>query len=383
MTTTETLGEVLEIRKGKKAAAVVDSEVAGSFPYIQINEVRGVKPSKFAIDSKPVLATENDLCIVWVGANAGMIGYGVNGAVGSTIARMRVKNPREWDTRFLGRLLEGKFSQLNQEAQGRGATIPHVDKARLEAIELPKKPLSQQRRIAAILDKAEAVRRKREQVLALAEDFLKSAFLEMFGRPGRPKQTLTVRQLGQLCDLFTGNSLPVGEPYLGHGHGLLLLKVGDLSLPGNDHIIVNARKWVPAMGRTGTAVVAPKEAIVFPKRGRAIATNRKRILGRPCILDPNVMAAAPKTGAPISYPYLRVWFELLDLTSVSNGSTVPQLNKGDLRPLEIPIPSNDDLLRFDRLFHGISKLLKMLLSDLNSAEILFSALYQRAFSGEL
>jgi type I restriction enzyme S subunit len=78
-----------------------------------------------------------------------------------------------------------------------------------------------------------------------------------------------------------------------------------------------------------------------------------------------------------------VWFELLDLTSVSNGSTVPQLNKGDLRPLEIPIPSNDDLLRFDGLFHGISKLLKMLLSDLNSAEILFSALYQRAFSGEL
>jgi type I restriction enzyme S subunit len=146
---------------------------------------------------------------------------------------------------------------------------------------------------------------------------------------------------------------------------------------------MNARKWVPARGRTGTAVVAPKEAIVFAKRGRSIATNRKRILGRPCILDPNLMAAAPKIGAPISYPYLRVWFELLDLTSVSNGSTVPQLNKGDLHPLEMPIPSDGDLLKFDGLFHGVSKLLKMLFSDLNSAETLFSALYQRAFSGEL
>jgi hypothetical protein len=49
----------------------------------------------------------------------------------------------------------------------------------------------------------------------------------------------------------------------------------------------------------------------------------------------------------------------------------------------MPIPSDGDLLKFDGLFHGVSKLLKMLFSDLNSAETLFSALYQRAFSGEL
>ena len=41
MTQTMKLGDVLEIRKGKKAASVSDSPIAGSFPYIQIDEVVG------------------------------------------------------------------------------------------------------------------------------------------------------------------------------------------------------------------------------------------------------------------------------------------------------------------------------------------------------
>jgi type I restriction enzyme S subunit len=383
MMTTKTLGEVLEIRKGKKAASVSDNHVAGSFPYIQIDEVRGVKPTKFAIDPKPVLATEKDLCIVWDGANAGTVGYGVSGAVGSTVARMRLKNPREWDTRFLGRLLEGKFTQLNQEAQGRGATIPHVDKARLEAIEFPKIPPDEQRRIATILDKADAIRRKREQALSLADDFLKSVFTEMFGRPKQPNPALKTRPLGEICDLFAGNSLPDGEPYSEQDGGHLLLKVGDLNLPGNEQTVMSAREWLSDRAKTGAAIVAPKDAIVFPKRGGAIATNKKRVLGRPCILDPNLMAVAPKKQSPVSYPYLRVWFEMLDLASISNGSTVPQLNKGDLYPLEMPVPDKEELYSFDRRFHGVNKAYARHADDLLSAEALFSSLSQRAFRGEL
>lgn len=44
-------------------------------------------------------------------------------------------------------------------------------------------PLAEQKRIAAILDKADAIRKKRQQAIALTEDFLRSAFLEMFGDP--------------------------------------------------------------------------------------------------------------------------------------------------------------------------------------------------------
>ena len=41
----------------------------------------------------------------------------------------------------------------------------------------------EQKRIAAILDKADAIRKKRQQAIELADQFLKSVFLDMFGDP--------------------------------------------------------------------------------------------------------------------------------------------------------------------------------------------------------
>jgi type I restriction enzyme, S subunit len=114
-----------------------------------------------------------------------------------------------------------------------------------------------------------------------------------------------------------------------------------------------------------------------------LGKGNERVLGRSCILDPNLMAVAPKPDSPVSYPYLRVWFELLDLASISNGSTVPQLNKGDLYPLEMPIPDKETLFAFDQLFHGVNRVRAKHADDLMSAEALFSSLSQRAFRGEL
>jgi type I restriction enzyme, S subunit len=304
-----------------------------------------------------------------------------NGSFGAFCAVVRPKTGK-CNPRYLFHYLQTpEFREWTRNSSGVG--IKNIRKSELDAYEVPFPSLDEQRQIAEILDKSVAIRRKRAQALALADDFLKSVFVEMFGRPTHPNRALVVRPLGEMCRLFAGNSLPAGESYVGQQDGLLLLKVGDLNLPGNDQVVTSAREWVPEKARTGAAIVAPKDAIVFPKRGGAIATNKKRVLGRPCILDPNLMAVAPKNDAPISYPYLRTWFELVDLASISNGSTVPQLNKGDLAPLEISIPASDDLIRFNSIFDRSSNLREKQADDLRSADALFSALSQRAFRGEL
>ncbi|EFC4774410.1 restriction endonuclease subunit S, partial [Escherichia coli] len=59
-------------------------------------------------------------------------------------------------------------------------TIPALRKSMLENIQIPLPPLSEQKRIAAILDKADGIRQKREQAIKLADDFLRATFLEMF-----------------------------------------------------------------------------------------------------------------------------------------------------------------------------------------------------------
>jgi len=69
------------------------------------------------------------------------------------------------------------------DAQSSGTTFSEVSRKGMERIKIPLPPLPEQRRIAAILDKADAIRRKRQQTLDLADQFLRSAFLDMFGDP--------------------------------------------------------------------------------------------------------------------------------------------------------------------------------------------------------
>lgn len=86
-------------------------------------------------------------------------------------------------------------------------------------IYLPK--LAKQRRIAAILDKADAIRRKRCRAIELTDQFLKSAFLEMFGDPVTNPKGYETKQLSEISDIQGGlqvtskrEGLPIKLPYL-------------------------------------------------------------------------------------------------------------------------------------------------------------------------
>ena len=69
---------------------------------------------------------------------------------------------------------------------------------------IPLPPLPEQRRIAAILDKANAIRRKRQQTLDLADQFLRSAFLDMFGDPVTNSKAWPVKKLGEFAQIRSG-----------------------------------------------------------------------------------------------------------------------------------------------------------------------------------
>ena len=79
-------------------------------------------------------------------------------------------------------------------------------------LRIPLPAIDEQRRIAAILDKADAIRRKRQQALALADDFLKSVFLEMFGDPENDTRRPTTTSQELLQAIGTTVSIAVIAP---------------------------------------------------------------------------------------------------------------------------------------------------------------------------
>ena len=122
------------------------------------------------------------------------------------------------DKGFLYHLLG--FLTARVKSESHGASMLHMTKARMEALEIPLRPLEEQRRIAAILDKASALKQQSLKALAQVES-LGIARLEQLLI--KNQESLTPRRLEELCAtgapitygiLQPGPDLDQGIPYV-------------------------------------------------------------------------------------------------------------------------------------------------------------------------
>ena len=113
-------------------------------------------------------------------------------------------------------------------------------------------------------------------------------------------------------------------------------KVGDMNLPGNERAMQHSRAYLSMNKAKALGLrVFPAGTIVFPKRGGAIATNKKRELAVSSCLDLNIMAMSPVGDVGT---WLWWWLQSVDLAVLADGSNVPQINNQDILPLLLPLP---------------------------------------------
>lgn len=90
---------------------------------------------------------------------------------------------RKLDRRYLFHYLRTAPIVALATTRSEGANLPRLSPRHLLEFPVPVPSILEQKRIAAILDKADAIRRKRQESLRLADEFLRSVFLDMFGDP--------------------------------------------------------------------------------------------------------------------------------------------------------------------------------------------------------
>ena len=174
------LGEVIFLRKGKKADVIAE-KTEQSKRYIQIDDLRNNDNLKFTESNEMTEVTPDDVLIAWDGANAGTVGYGLTGAIGSTITALK-KNKTYSDkilSEYLGVFLESKSQLLRDRATG--ATIPHLSKDVLFGLQLKILPKVEQEIVVLTLNKIKKLIVKRQIQLQKLNDLVKSRFHEMFG----------------------------------------------------------------------------------------------------------------------------------------------------------------------------------------------------------
>ena len=190
-------------------------------------------------------------------------------------------------------------------------------------------PMEVQEQIVAELDKINELIEQNRELLRHLDALAQSIFYDTFGDPITNPKGWKMVTIEDVCTLKSGdssaNKLPFGKtPYV---------KVGDMNLPENKTYIQTSSNFVNTEGKN--KLLFPIGTTIFPKRGGAILTNKKRLTKTEICCDLNIMGAIPKN---INSEYLFFYFILKDFSELVDGSTVPQINNGDIYPLKIQLP---------------------------------------------
>ncbi|WP_434515949.1 restriction endonuclease subunit S [Dechloromonas sp. ARDL1] len=113
---------------------------------------------------------------------------------------IRVRPKESVEPKFIAHFFQTSdyWGQITKGA--RGAAQPGVNATTLKALEIPLPPLHEQRRIAAILDQADALRAKRREALAQLDSLTQSIFVELFGDPVANPKGWVVQPLLELSE---------------------------------------------------------------------------------------------------------------------------------------------------------------------------------------
>ncbi len=279
-------------------------------------------------------------------------------------------------------LLGDRFhAQLMQTVSGVGGSLLRARPSYVADIEIPLPPLPEQRRIAAILDKADALRAKRRRALERLDELTQSIFLDFYLSKSHSVQTT---KLSELCErnapitygiLQPGPNLPAGVPYVRPSE----IHNGSIDLPAIRRTSPEiAKKYAKSVIRSGdlliTIVGTIGKVAVVPEEldGGNITQSSARIRVDSSKADPTFVAT-----------FLRSHLAHREYDRHRLGVAVERLNLHHVRDLEIGLPPLRSQRDFSNRLRQLGGIRDHQRSTVVNLDGLFAALQQSAFRGDL
>jgi type I restriction enzyme S subunit len=258
--------------------------------------------------------------------------------------------------------------------------MPNLNTGILRALPVRLPPLSEQRRIADVLDRAEALRAKRRAALAELDGLAQSIFIEMFGPPTRIMSSWPTQSLGTLLRFLTSGSRGWAEYYSETGD--LFLRIQNVK---NDELSLNEVAFVkpPDTAEANRTKVNAGDVLL------SITAD----IGRTAVV-PNAIEKAfiSQHLALLRTDGISPRFLSAYLSSESGQEQIFKRNKqgvkaglnfDDIRSFIIPLPPNNLQQEFARRVAVVEKLKAVQRASLAELDALFASLQDRAFRGAL
>ena len=236
----------------------------------------------------------------------------------------------------------------------------------LKELKIPLPPLDQQKKIASILDAADAYRQKTKVLIAKYDELTQSLFLDMFGDPvtnpkGWSQQTfdkVATNKNSLRVPIKQGDRENMQGPYPYYGATGIVDYIDDFKFDGEYMLIAE----------DGKNLVNRKKPIAWIAKGQFWVNNHSHVV------EYNGLA---------NLTFLSYQLNGTDISQYVTGIDQFKMNKNNLNRIPVPIPPTDLQEKFAERVQAIEAQKTQAQESLDKAKELFNSLLQKAFKGEL
>jgi type I restriction enzyme S subunit len=354
------------------------------------DDIKFITEKKFQ-DLKRSAVYPNDILLAKTGATIGKVCLVPReikeGLIASSCAKISIDEQKA-SPALISYFLNTNYCYKQIIGKSVGSTRSTINLENIKRIKVPDIPLSIQRKIASILEKAESVKGKRKEANRLTDEFLKSAFLEMFGDPVRNTKGWKICEVEDIAanEKHSIKAGPFGsslkkEYYVKKGYKIYGqeqvikddLTFGDYYISEEKYKTLASNKikegdiLISLVGTFGKISVVPKKF-------------------EPGIINPRLMKITlnQKMMIPILFKFLLVSEGIrARIENYSHGGTMGIVNVGIMKKIKIPVPPIPLQQKFANLVQKVEKLKEKQRESENELNNLFNSLMQKAFRGEL
>ena len=294
-------------------------------------------------------------------------------------------NPDRVDPRYLYRWFSSTEVQTVVRSFGQQTTnISNLNQNLCLAMRLSLPPLDEQHRIAAILDKADALRQKRKSAIALLDSLTQSIFLEMFGDPESNPLGWPTVSLGDLIKDGPTNGLyrPASE----YGSGTPIVRIDAFY----DGVItgLSSLKRLRIDDKTQSTFALQQGEIVINRVNSLEYLGKSALvpaLSEPTVFESNMMRIRidnSRITSGFCVALLQMdWIKKQIARAAKKAVNQASINQNDVKSFSMLLPPLTKQVQFDAAIAQIGRMKDRI--AINQLDHLFASLQHRAFSGQL
>jgi type I restriction enzyme, S subunit len=337
----------------------------GTIPWIKSGDLREnvvTAATEFisqeaVAESSAKIVPKGAILLAMYGATVGRMAIlGLEAATNQAVCFI-IPDENRAHTRYVYYALLSKVPEFLRNAVG-GAQ-PNINQGMVKDTRISLPSLAEQERIAAILDRTEDLRRKRQQSIQLTDEFLRAVFLDMFGDPIVNTKSWETCPLGDIFNLSSGRSLIAKDM---DEHGEFEVYGGNGVNGTHSEYMFEEPQLV--IGRVG--VYCGAIHISTPKSWITDNALYVKQYKRPCNIH-----------------FMAELLKLANLNQYAGRAAQPLVSGNRIYPVETIFPPLEHQIEFEKKKEELNTLFAKVKVSEAAMDELFASISQKAFSGEL